>query len=203
MVGRPSPIYKGYNPKEREKNDEDEDDLDKQKEKLEKEREQLLKKAEIRAIKKETFDLEHPRLRASVTGGKRAGGRLLDFAGGIIKEGIRATRPRRTSRKGGVRVRRSMAYPGVYHPVSTDISLAKAIAMNNWSGESTGLMERDFFGNDREIELLGDRNKDINIGSNVQQQFFGDKKDLVLIGDATKEIDLLGKSKKSKQIRYI
>lgn len=201
MVGRPSPIYKGYNPKD--KNKEEEDDLEKQKEELLKERAQLQKRAEIRGIKKEMFDLEHPRYTETKKRASTAKERILGFAGGLIQEGIRATRPRKVT-KGGVRRKRSMAYPSVFHPVSTDISLTKAIAMNNWSGENTGIMERDFFGvGSDQKELLGDRNKDINIGSNIHQQFFGDKENMDLIGSKTKDIELLGTDKKSKKIQYI
>jgi len=213
MFGRPPTEYVEYNPLknikkkiERKNNDDDNvDDLDKKKEQLMEEREHLLKKAEIRGMKKEVSSLRHPRY----TGGKeravKAGGRLLGFASGIVSEGIRSTRPRRVVRKSGVRRRQSMSYPGVYHPVSTDISLSRAIAVNNWSGESTGIMERDFFGGDnRERELLGDRNREVNIGSGFEQHFFGDKKNIDLIS-GTNKLDinsLTGKNKKNKETQY-
>jgi len=207
MVGRPPPEYVEYNPiknlknKSAKKKDDDDKGLDEQKAELEEERELLLKRAEIRGIKKESFDLKHHRYTAGKERAGKARDRLARFAGGVLSEGIRATRPR-SVRRGGVRRKPSMAYPGVYHPVSTDISLSKAIAMNNWSGNNTGIMERDFFGGDnQDRELLGDRNKEINLTGNVHQQFFGEKKNMDLIDSTTKDVSM-GNGKKKKAVEY-
>ncbi len=169
---------------------------------IEQQKERLLKERELLLQKKEIFDLEHPKLRSTIGKGKRATSRLVTFAGEIAKEGIRATRSRRT-KKGR---RPSMAVPRSSQSFSTDISLTKAIAMNDWSGGGS-IMDRDFFGTDTgERNLLGDRDPEVNIGSGFQRDFFGDKKDLDLIGSTGKvELDLLGNknSKKKKEIQYI
>lgn len=210
MVGRPYPKYKPYEPgedseeKKKKKKDDEPEDPD---EAIARERRVLERGRQIRSIDKEIKELEQPRRTAAKERLSTAKSGILGFASEIAKEGVRATR-KRSIRKGGQRVRRSMAYPQVYHPVSTDISLSKAIAMNNWSGESTGLMERDFFGVDNQgKELLGDRNREINIGGNFQQDFFGNKKDIELIGSTNKiDVDsLIGNNKKGKkkEIRYI
>lgn len=205
MVGRPKPVYVPYIPKDKpeekkkkEKSVEwDEDELDFEIEHLEKERQKLLKKSEIRGIKGEMFELEHPRI---VSGEKRVGkaaGRLASFAGGLLKEGTRGIR--RTRRTKGLRtIRPTQARPRTR--ATDDISLTRAIAMNDWSGSQDGLMERQFFASDdHERNLLGDRNAAVNIGSNFEQDFFGEKKDIDLLGGTSKlEVD-----GKKKQIRYI
>jgi len=245
MVGRASPKYKGYSPKD----DDDEtvawepvdlgDDKDVEEERgtafvvdkpddpdeaIAEERQVLERGRAVRAIDKEAKELRQPRITCAKDRLGKAGSRLASFGAGIAQEGIRATRSRKSKRgKSGVRVRESMGYRGVFHPESSDISLSKAIAMNNWSGAGSGLMERDFFGHGSEDrELIRDRNDDINIGENFQDKFFGSKKNQDLLGDRDKsvnigsnvetdffggnnQIDFIGgnkKNKKKKEIKY-
>ena len=151
MVGRPYPKYKPYRGTSKTDDEEDkidEDDLDKEIERLEKLRGQAKKKAEIRGIKKETFELEHPRIVSGTKRGGKAVGRIARFTGFMAREGI--ARPlKRTTRRSRGRIRGSRP-PPISVRASQDISLTKAIAQNDWSG--SGLMDREFFGSeDRDL----------------------------------------------------
>jgi len=180
---------------------EQDEKLEWEREQLEKQRQRAIERSEMRDIKKETFRLEHPHYESAKKRSSKAVGRLEKFTGQIAREGIRGTR--QTSRrmpkvKGTITAGKSIG-----ERARQDISLTKAIAVNDWSGQGS-ILERDFFGSGGEQrDLLGDRNKDINLGGNVQKQFFGEKKNMNLISGTTGDVDLLGsKKKKDKEVRY-
>lgn len=185
------------------------------------EKEVLRRGKEIRAIDKEAKELSEPRRTVAKERLGKAGSRLAEFGASLANEGIKATRSRKSTRgKSGVRRRESMSYRGVFHPESSDISLSRAIATNDWSGQSSGIMERDFFGADNDDrELIRDRNTDVNIGENFQDHFFGSKKNQDLLGDRDKtvnigsnveqdffggnnQLDIMSGKKKKKEIKY-
>jgi len=229
MVGRPSPKYIEYDPVDLDDVKEvdtdsgtafvvDRPDPD---EAIAEEMRVLERGKKIRAIDKEAKELSQPRRTIAKERIGKAGSRLASFGSGLAKEGIRATRSRRTKRgRSGVRVRESMGYRGVFHPESSDISLSRAIATNDWSGQGSGIMERDFFGADNiDRELIRDRNEDINIGENFQDHFFGNKKNQDLLGDRNRDVnigsnieqdffsgdnqlDIMSGKKKKKEIKY-
>ena len=232
MVGRASPKYKGYSPKDddesalvlsdNEVGDSSADEISVDPDEAIAEEMRVLERGKtIRAIDRESKELSQPRRTEAKASLSRAGSRLASFGAGLANEGIRATISRKTRKsKSGVQVRESMGYRGVFHPESSDISLSRAIATNDWSGQGSGIMERDFFGADNiDRELIRDRNDDINIGENFQDKFFGSKKNQDLLGDRNKKVnigsnveqdffggnnqlDIMSGKKKKKEIKY-
>ena len=194
MVGRPPPKYEGYKPipsyeeEEKEKKTKKKHvDIDQRIAELEKEREYAEKLSKARGIKKETFKLKHPNIVEGKQAASRAGSRLTRFAGGILMTGTRGIRSRR---RPSVRPTHTYSSRG-RTSLSDDISLTRAIAINSWSGEGSGIMERDFFGHDnQDRELIRDRNPDVNIGGSFQRDFFGDKSNQDLIGDRDKKVNI-------------
>jgi len=230
MVGRPAPKYKGYDPQ-----DEEEDPRKKKKKEIEergtafavnpvdpdkeiaREKAVIARGKEIRAIDKEakqiSREIAYPRATVTKERLSTAGHGILGFASEMAREGIRSTR-RRSVRKGGVRRRRTMAVPTAYHPVSSDISLSKAIALNNWSGAGSGISDRDFFGDSDDHQELLNSNNEIII--DAHQKYFGSsKKQSDLVGQPRQKIDLISSTnitmdllgdgvnkKKKKEVQY-
>ncbi len=153
--------------------------------KLAKERERLQLKQELKERQREISRLKHPYQEETRKGAKRVGGRLLRFAGGLAKEGVRSYgKTKTTLKRRRISVRRTMPRRTFTAPEGQDISLSSAIARSDWAGGGN-VMSTDFFGSELEKS---------------QKDFFGEKKIDELVTPRSNDLISSGSKKKQKYI---
>lgn len=113
-------------------------------------------------VRKRQRKLEHPHLASA----ERAGSRLLKAGYKLAREGARSyAKTTRTMKRQRPRVRLTASRRVSFvQPRGQDISLSGAIARADWSG-GRNIMNTEFFGEREDRNLLGDRNKEINLTS--------------------------------------
>jgi len=167
--------------------------------------EEAREKSELRAMRSEAFELEHPNYISARGRAGKAGKRLSDFAGKILVAGSAPLRSK--ARRTRIKPYSMSASSAGRASISDDISLTRAIAVNDWSG-SGNIMQREFFGSRDDRDLIGDRNRAVNIGSSFEMDFFGPKKKVNLLGSTNRNKELIGDRNKKinlankKNIRY-
>lgn len=144
--------------------------------KLAKEKERLELKKELREREREIRKLKHPHLEETGRTAKRAGGRILGFAGGLAKESVRSySKTKHTLRTKRIRGQpprlRSRSFA---QPTGDDISLSGSIARADWSG-GKNVMNTEFFGSDmghQEKDFFGTPKKENLINQKKKNNYF-------------------------------
>lgn len=175
---------------------------------LERQRINLMKQQQ--QLAKERRAVEYPRMHEAVKTAKGTWHNFTSFAERVATAGAgsyatmnKAIKKRKKTAK-SQRIKSGTVNYAMrgYRSPSGDISLSGAIAQETWSGPDN-FATREFFGEREERDLIGDRNKEVNIGSNFNREFFSSnvKNAKSLIGDTNKNINLdVFKSGKKKLI---
>lgn len=142
--------------------------------KMGKEKERLLMKKELRESEREISRLKHPQQEEFRKGAKRAGSRIVRFAGGLAREGARSYgKTKRTLRTKRSKIQRMQPKRSFVQPDGGDISLSGAIARADWSGGSN-IMNTQFFGSDmnhEEKDFFGSKQMENLTGSNKKKKY--------------------------------
>jgi len=124
----------------------------------------------LKEREKELSRLKHPQQQEAKKSITKAGSRIVDFAGGLAKEGARSyAKTSRTLKTKRLRALKSQPRRSFVAPTGDDISLSSSIARADWSGERN-IMNTDFFGSGEMKDLMGEKEKkDINLISNTKK----------------------------------
>jgi hypothetical protein len=168
----------------RKSDDRDLEKLDAQKEKDLYEREnQLDKQLQLEArrlnrlkkektLKKERWNIEHPKTKSTISHIESGAGRLARFTGSIAKDTersyshLRFQAERRARRMRGTNIRAGTR--SFVAPEGNDISMSGGIARNQWAGERN-IMNTNFFGQQQPKDILGTNNQ-LDLTSNKNKK---------------------------------
>lgn len=139
--------------------------------KLAKEKERLELKKEVKEREREIGRLKHPTQTSAIGRIKKAGSRVVGFTGELAHEGARSYgKTKKTFRRKGRQMRQIPRQRSFQAPDGGDISLSGAIARADWHGgrnvmnteffgSDTGQQDKDFFGQKKMDDLVGNKKK--------------------------------------------